>query len=281
MLSISVVIPTHNRAETLARALRSVLSQTRQADEVIVVDDGSIDNTKQLVLEQFPEVIYCYQKNRGVSAARNKGIELATCSWIAFLDSDDQWLESKLERQAAAWSGSQQSRLVHSDEIWIRDGVRVNKPARYKTRQGRIYRYCLPLCAISPSSAVIEKSLLMEMGGFDERFRVCEDYDLWLKICASYPVVACPEPLLIKYGGHADQLSTATWGLDQYRVQALHNMVHSTQFEAVLSADEQQNTYSVLRQKLEILIKGAKKRGNQGLAESAQTKLNLLPVSKS
>ena len=276
--SISVVIPSFNRANTLTRALTSVLSQTCKADEIIVVDDGSVDDTKLLVTQQFPEVIYCYQDNRGVSAARNKGIEMASGSWIAFLDSDDQWLDSKLECQSIAWSKDKSYRIVHSDETWVRDGVRVNKPKRYRTRQGRIYEHCLQQCAISPSSVVIEKSLLIEVGCFDESLTVCEDYDLWLKICASYPVLACSQELLVRYGGHDDQLSTTTWGLDQYRVKALFNRVHSAQFALALSPVEQDKTLFVLREKLKILIKGAAARGNQALVISAQEMMGSLPM---
>lgn len=235
-----------------------------------MVDDGSNDNTRQLVSAHFPDSVYCYQANSGVSAARNKGIELAQGKWIAFLDSDDQWLDNKLERQAEVWSKANSHRIIHSDEIWVRHGGRVNKPARYTPRQGRIFEHCLPQCAIAPSSVVIEKDLLIEVGGFDEGLPVCEDYDLWLRICASYPVLVCPEALLVRYGGHDDQLSTTTWGLDQYRVQALYKLVQSTQFTEALTVSEQQKTLSVLQKKLEILIKGASRRGNQTLSERAQ-----------
>jgi glycosyltransferase involved in cell wall biosynthesis len=256
------------------------MSQTLKPDEVIVIDDGSDDETRQLVSQHFPEVVYYYQANLGVSAARNKGIELAKGSWIAFLDSDDQWLDNKLERQAGAWSKAKDHRIVHSDEIWIRNDIPVTKPARYQVRQGRIYEHCLKLCAMAPSSVVIEKSLLIEVGCFDAGLPACEDYDLWLKVCANYPVLACPEALLIRYGGHADQLSTTTWGLDQYRVQGLYNMVHSSQFTEALTISEQKKTLSVLQKKLEILIKGASRRGNQALQESAQAMLNTMSISK-
>ncbi|MFT4860878.1 MAG: GT2 family glycosyltransferase [Pseudohongiellaceae bacterium] len=278
--SISVVIPTFNRAGILARALNSVISQTRKADEIIVVDDGSNDDTRLMLAQCFPDVIYCYQENKGVSAARNKGIELASGSWVAFLDSDDQWLNHKLECQTQAWSKAKNYRIVHSDETWIRDGTQVNKPKRYQTRQGRIFEHCLSQCAISPSSAVIEKSLLAEMGNFDENFPVCEDYDLWLKICASYPVLACSKALLVRYGGHADQLSTTTWGLDQYRVQALNNLLHSDRFTDSLTPDEKDKTTRILQKKLEILIQGALKRENQKLAISAQKMLAMMPHSE-
>ncbi len=280
MLTISVVIPTYNRAHTLLRAIKSVVSQTLKPAEIIVVDDGSTDNTRELVAAHFPDVLYCYQDNLGVSAARNKGIKLASGEWIAFLDSDDEWLSEKLQVQKELWSRDSDCRLVHSDEIWVRDGVRVNKPKRYQTRQGRIYQYCLPLCAIAPSSVVIEKNLLLEVGCFDETLAVCEDYDLWLKVCASYSVLAALKPLLIKYGGHTDQLSTATWGLDQFRAQALYNMMNSHRFASALTVDEQAQTVSVLRQKLDILLVGATKRGNLELVQRATHILNDLNSSE-
>jgi len=242
-----------------------------------VVDDGSTDETRALIAEHYPNVLYQYQANAGVSAARNKGVKLAKGDWIAFLDSDDQWLGNKLQCQVEALACAKGYRIVHCDEVWIRGGVRVNKPERYKTRQGRIYEYALSVCAISPSSVVLEKSLFNEVGGFDESLPACEDYDLWLKICASYPVLACSEALLVRYGGHTDQLSTAMWGLDQYRVKALHNMLQSDQFKHALTQSEQEMTVSILREKLAILIQGAGKRDNQLVIDSARAMIDQLP----
>ena len=162
--SISVVIPTYNRAELVLRALRSVLAQTRPAEQVIVVDDGSTDDTGPLVRIQFGSVDYLAQENRGVSAARNRGIEVATGEWIALLDSDDEWLPEKLERQMACLEQEPDYRLCHTDEIWVRRGRRVNPRRKHAKQGGWIFRDCLPLCAISPSSVLIHRSVFEEGG---------------------------------------------------------------------------------------------------------------------
>ncbi len=152
---ISVVIPTYDRLRLLSRALDSVAAQSRKADEIVVVDDGSRDGTERFVLETYPEVRLLRQENRGVSAARNAGIRAATGGLIAFLDSDDEWLPCKLERQLEAMDASPESRLCHTDEIWIRDGRRVNPMKKHQKFGGWIFDKALPLCVISPSSVVV------------------------------------------------------------------------------------------------------------------------------
>ena len=160
---ITVIIPTFNRAHTLERALNSIFRQSRSPDQVIVVDDGSTDHTGTLVRERFPQVDYIYQPNQGVSAARNTGIRQASNqqddAWIALLDSDDEWLPEKLEKQLAAWQHQPQYRLIHSDEIWIRRGHRVNAMNKHRKRGGYIFRHCLPRCIISPSAVLFQNTL--------------------------------------------------------------------------------------------------------------------------
>ncbi len=260
--SVGVVIPTFDRARTLGRALDSVFSQTLPLTQVIVVDDGSGDATAELVAG-YPEVLYLRQENRGVSAARNLGIRHCDCEWVALLDSDDEWLPEKLERQFAALGEQPGHRLIHCDEIWIRNGRRVNPARRHRKRGGWIFEHCLPLCAISPSAAIIEKSLLAEVGGFKEQLPACEDYDLWLRVCSRFPVLYVDQPLLRKYGGHNDQLSRRHWGMDRFRVSALLDLLA----EGGLDETQRQLALKTLRGKCEILINGARKRGNMQLAE--------------
>ena len=221
--SIAVVIPTYNRLHTLKRAIQSVLSQQRPPDEIIVVDDGSTDGTQTWLSTLDSGIRVITQQNRGVSAARNVGIAAARSQWLALLDSDDEWLPAKLERQLQSVDSSTQ--LCHTDEIWIRNGVRVNPHKKHKKRGGFIFSYCLPMCAISPSSVLMRKSLFDAVGLFDESLPACEDYDLWLRICSQYPVVYVDEPLLKKYGGHDDQLSRKHWGMDRFRVKALQKLI--------------------------------------------------------
>jgi glycosyltransferase involved in cell wall biosynthesis len=266
--SISVVIPTYNRAELVLRALRSVLAQTRPAEQVIVVDDGSTDDTGPLVRIQFGSVDYLAQENRGVSAARNRGIEVATGEWIALLDSDDEWLPEKLERQMACLEQEPDCRLCHTDEIWVRRGRRVNPRRKHAKQGGWIFRDCLPLCAISPSSVLIHRSLFEEVGRFDETLPACEDYDLWLRVCSRWPVLFVPERLVVKHGGHEDQLSSRVWGLDRYRIQALEKVLGS----AALGTEDRQAAIDMLVDKIDIYAAGARKRGRVDEADEYRLK---------
>jgi glycosyltransferase involved in cell wall biosynthesis len=257
---VTVIIPAFNRAQTLPRALYSCINQTRPPDQIIVVDDGSTDDTSSLISKQFPQVDYIHQPNQGVSTARNTGIRQAihqnNNAWIALLDSDDEWLPNKLERQLAAWQMQPQHRLIHCDEIWIRDGRRVNARNKHRKHGGHIFHHCLPLCAISPSATLLQRSLLDETGLFNESLPACEDYDLWLRICHREAVLLVDEPLIIKYGGHADQLSRQHWGMDRFRTQALRHCIDHEK----LSTANRQTSIAMLLSKLDILIQGAAKR---------------------
>ena len=219
---VSVIIPTFNRAHTLSRAIESVVAQTFGDWELIVIDDGSSDETPSVVSQFSDERIkFVRQKRAGVSAARNRGIESTERPWISFLDSDDYWQPTKLERQFSLLDSYPDLSVCYTNEIWIRRGIRVNQKRKHRKYGGWIYEYCLPLCIISPSSVVLRRSLLEKKGRFDESFPVCEDYELWLRLTACNPVLFLDEDLITKTGGHSDQLSRSRWGLDRYRVRAL------------------------------------------------------------
>jgi glycosyltransferase involved in cell wall biosynthesis len=267
---VSVVIPTYDRIETLPRSLDSVINQTFPDWELIVVDDGSTDGTDKMILRDYPAVRLHRQENGGVSSARNSGAALASGEWIAFLDSDDAWLPEKLERQLSALANEPELRLSHTDEIWIRNGKRVNQPKGYAKSGGRIYLRCLPLCCICPSSVLLRRDLFDVIGGFDETLAVCEDYDLWLRITAREPVHYLDQALVRKYGGHEDQLSTTVWGLDRYRIRALEKILS----EKTLSPKDQFLTKETLIKKLRILISGARKRGNQEVVAEYEPRLS-------
>jgi glycosyltransferase involved in cell wall biosynthesis len=256
-MHISVVIPTHDRAQLLTRALESVLAQTLQPQEIIVVDDGSRDHTRRLLKNRFPKCRYLYQPNRGVSSARNLGIEAARCDWIALLDSDDEWLPGKLAAQSRRLASEPRTRLCHTEEIWIRNGRRVNPMKKHAKSGGWIFQNCLPLCVISPSAALIHRSLFAEVGLFDEALPACEDYDLWLRVCANNPVAFVETPQLIKYGGHPDQLSHRHWGMDRFRLKALEKIIRS----GTIQGETLAAAVSTLTAKAEILAQGAEKRG--------------------
>ncbi|MEJ2316038.1 MAG: glycosyltransferase family A protein [Gammaproteobacteria bacterium] len=255
--SVSVIIPTYNRVRTLPRALDSVLAQTRAIDEIIVVDDGSTDSTVDLVLGNYPQVKLLQQSNLGVSAARNHGIKEASSDWIALLDSDDRWLPTKLEAQFALVKQRPDHRLCHTEEIWIRNGKRVNQMHKHRKSGGHIYNQCLPLCVISPSSVLMHRTLFEEIGLFDETLPACEDYDLWLRVCAREPVLFVDTPLIEKYGGHDDQLSRKHWGMDRFRIRALEKILANN----LLTPDQGRETVAMLLRKAAILEQGARKRG--------------------
>ena len=267
-MKISVIIPSWNRADRLADALDSVCAQSVAPHEIIVVDDGSTDNTRELLGRHYRDVRYIFQQNKGVSHARNTGITAASGDWIALLDSDDRWEPCKLEQQQAAINANPGCKLCHSDEIWIRNGKRVNPMKKHAKRGGHIFKHCLPLCAISPSSTIIQRDLFDEIGLFDESLPACEDYDFWLRLCAAYPVLYADEALLVKYGGHADQLSRRYWGMDRFRIQALEKILAA----GVLGEQDHAAALETLLEKTSVMIKGAVKRGNHALADSYRDK---------
>ena len=255
-MNISVIIPTYNRKNFLKRALYSVSNQTFVPHEIIVVDDGSSDGTKDWVQERFPYVRYIYQDNSGVSSARNAGIQEAKGSWIAFLDSDDEWMPNKLEQQKEVVNSFQKAWLCHTNEIWIRNGVRVNQMKKHQKYGGDIFENCLDICRISPSSVLIKKEVFEMVGLFDDSLKVCEDYDLWLRITAVLPVIFLDQPLIIKYGGHADQLSRVDSGIEKYRITSLEKILNSNS----LSISQSKIAKSQLIKKLKIFSNGLEKR---------------------
>ena len=260
---VTVIIPTFNRADMLKSAIDSVRRQNFSDWELIVVDDGSTDHTREVVAQFQDSIRYIYQKNQGPAAARNTGIRHARGRFIAFLDSDDQWLENKLAEQIKVLSAQPEMKICHTDEIWIRNGVRVNQKKIHQKYGGWIYQRCLPLCIISPSAVVIHRDVFEKVGLFDETMTVCEDYDLWLRVCHQFPVAFIEKPLIVKYGGHADQLSRKFWGMDRFRVRALGKMLE----EKKLSPKDKDATIRMLKKKCNILINGFEKRNNFEEAE--------------
>jgi len=224
--------------------------------EVIVIDDGSTDHTRQMLKRYFPDVLYFHQSNQGVSTARNTGIKMAKGKWIAFLDSDDRWKLQKLEKQMTALQNSSDIKICHTNEIWIRNGEFVNQKKKHRKFGGYIYQKCLPLCRISPSAVIIHRSIFEDIGLFDESLPACEDYDLWLRMCSKYPVLYLEQKLIYKYGGHADQLSQTFWGMDRFRIQALEKIIE----QETLTPEQKQVTLKTLLKKLRIYTNGAKKR---------------------
>ena len=226
MSLVSVVIPTFDRLAVLKRAIQSVLSQTHTNLELIVVDDASTDETLSYLkdIKDSRLKVISLSENRGVSFARNRGIEVAQGELIALLDSDDEWLKRKLEKQVEFLKENPLLNLVHCNEKWIRNGHHLNQKKIHRKEGGRIFARALHLCLISPSAVVIRKNFLQSIGLFREDFPVCEDYELWLRITASEDIGFLEEVLLIKYGGHDDQLSHRYTAMDFWRVRAMDEL---------------------------------------------------------
>ena len=273
MTEVSVIIPTYNRAAFISECVQSVLTQTLPAREVIIVDDGSTDATYNILNDlgfnsiSTPKTVlgYIFQKNQGVSSARNLGIKEAKSEYIALLDSDDCWLKGKLDRQVIAFRDDiQNRRLCHTDEIWVRNGIRVNQHKKHKKSGGNVFQSCLKLCCISPSSTMLHRSVFEDFGFFDEDLPACEDYDFWLRYSSKEEVIFINEPLIIKKGGHSDQLSGVHWGMDRFRIYALEKILN----EPDLKLDYRIAAIREIILKMEILINGSQKRKKKVYAET-------------
>jgi glycosyltransferase involved in cell wall biosynthesis len=259
---VSVIIPTFNRRALVGEAVASVLAQRGTDFELIVVDDGSTDGTEAALAPLRERLRYLGQRNRGVSAARNAGARSAGGAWLAFLDSDDLWLPDKLDAQLAYVREHPEARICQTGEIWVRNGVRVNPCAHHRKPEGDVFEASLRRCLVSPSAVMLRRDLFEAAGGFDEGLPACEDYDLWLRLARTNRVALIDRPLVIKRGGHADQLSRRYWGMDRFRVRALRRLLD----DATLNPARRAAVCSVLAEKCAILAQGAAKRGRHNEA---------------
>jgi glycosyltransferase involved in cell wall biosynthesis len=255
---VSVVIPTYNRGAMLAEAIDSVLAQDYQDFELIVVDDGSTDRTPAILESYREHLAVIHQNNQGVSSARNAGIAAASGQLIAFLDSDDLWKPQKLSVQVDFFRSNPEALICQTEEIWIRNGIRVNPGKRHQKIAGMIFEPSLELCLVSPSAVMIRRRLFETVGRFDESLPACEDYDLWLRISCQYPIHLIDTPLIVKRGGHDDQLSRRP-GLDKFRIQSIKNILESR----LLSAIQHHAAVKTLKEKCAIYAAGCRKRGRR------------------
>ncbi len=261
---IGVIVPTYNRLTTLPRAIDSVLSQSYKNFELWIVDDGSSDGTADWARDHLLNrstdipIHFIQTEQKGVSHARNVAIRASTSEWLAFLDSDDEWLLDKLEVQMQFADDHPEYPLIHGEEIWVRNGVRVNPMKKYQKSGGRILKNCVSICCISPSTTIVRRSLFDEVGLFREDFPVCEDYDLWLRVTSRFEVGFIESPVIFKYGGHEDQLSRTFKAMDYYRLKALQGVVESPS----LSGDERIFAREIMRKKCEILLRGFERHDN-------------------
>jgi len=272
---VSIIIPTYNRALFLKRAIDSVYSQSFRDFEVIVVDDGSTDETVKLAGKYDSRLRYMYISHSGVSKARNTGITNAKGKWISLLDSDDYWLSKKLEKQVDYLKKNKIYTVCHTDEIWIRNGKRINQGKRHKKYEGWFFYPSLELCLISPSSIMIHRDILSEVGLFDESMPWVEDYDLWLRITSKFPIGYIDEKLVVKTGGHDDQLSKKIDGIERYRILALEKLIKSK----TLSPSFLEKAIEVYLKKCNIYISGCLKRGKLKEVEELSHKMSMINLN--
>lgn len=266
---ITVIIPTFNRDRFLKEAVQSVLDQDyfRESDttrpfEIIVVDDGSTDETGEVVQSFACDIRYFYQENRGVSAARNMGLQRARGDFIAFLDSDDLWKRDKIGVQMSLMNTVSRAMMCYTEETWIRHGIFVNPKKRHQKYSGWIFDKVLPLCLISLSSALFRREVFEKIGSFDEDLPVCEDYDFGIRLAHRYPVYFLTRSLIVKRGGHEDQLSQRYWGMDRFRIKALEKALSMD-----LSSHQRGLVQTEIVKKSRVLMNGFAKRGKAADAE--------------
>ncbi len=273
---VSVIIPTFNRLEFLKKSVAAVMGQISQPRELIVVDDGSTDATwAWLQSLAIPNLRIFRLENGGPARARNWGVSHAASKYLAFLDSDDYWLPEKLKVQFQFLEEHPEFKICQTQEIWLRNGVRVNSKLKHRKPSGSIFVACLKLCLISPSAVMMERELFESLGGFDPAFAVCEDYDLWLRASLKTPVWTLEKALTVKCGGHPDQLSKKHWGMDRFRVLALEKILAA----GGLTRDQRLAALAVLRLKLAILSKGFLRR-HPGKQDPYEGKLRWLQIEK-
>ncbi|MCB1159960.1 MAG: glycosyltransferase, partial [Leptospiraceae bacterium] len=271
---VSIIIPSYNREEYLISCIDSVLEQSFQDFELILVDDGSVDNSFKLMQsyqEKDKRVICIEQEHSGVSRARNTGIYKSKGEWIAFLDSDDTWHPEKLEKQLAYHSLHTDCQISQTEEIWIRNGKRVSPGKKHKKEEGFLFAKSLELCCITPSSVLLHRSLFEKYGVFDEKLVSCEDYELWLRISSKKKIGLISELLLNRLGGH-EQLSTKYKAMDRFRVYSIVKFLY-TNFTNNNSIKEL--CYRALEEKWRVLLLGAKKR-NRDIQEITEIMNDIL-----
>jgi glycosyltransferase involved in cell wall biosynthesis len=265
----------------LREAIASVLAQRDVSFELIVVDDGSsdgsCDHTGDFIDAARPAVTFRLirtARNRGVAAARNAGVAIAAAPLIAFLDSDDLWAPTKLRRQIDFMRASPDCQICQTEEVWIRDGRRVNPGRRHQKRAGDCFVASLRTCLISPSAVIMRTELFRARGGFDEQMIAAEDYDLWLRILRHHEVGLIAEPLVTRRAGHPGQLSATVPAIDRFRILALLKLLATID----LALERRIAIVVVLNEKCRIYAHGLKRRSHNAaagrildLANSART----------
>ena len=273
--SVSIIIPTYNREKYLSKAIDSVLAQTYPYYELIVVDDGSDDNTAELINKYGSDIVYIRQENKGPAAARNTGVQAARFNLLAFLDSDDFFTENKLEVQVRAMQENQACIISHTQEIWYRNSRILNQKIRHKKGDGDIFIQSLELCAVGMSTVMLHRKIFDRFGLFDEDYPCCEDYEFWLRVSARQKFLLIDQALTIKDGGRDDQLSRIyRVGMDKFRIRAIMKLLQSV----ALTEEQRESAMAELQRKCHIYGRGCIKHGRKnegwyylGLPETARS----------
>ena len=260
IINVSVIIPTYNRVKFLPACINSVLKQSIPVEEIIVVDNNSSDGTVNYIRDKFKMVRVLIERNKGVSFARNLGILNSKNNWVAFLDSDDEWMPDKIQKQIELIKRlNYKVNFIHTNEKWVKNNIILNQKKKHAKKGGYIFQDCLDICKISPSSTLIKKSLFDQYGLFNTKFKVCEDYELWLRFTSKIEIGYINEVLIKKNGGHNDQLSKKYWGIDRYRIKALEKLIVTSN----LTIEYKVMAVKKLIEKINILILGAINRKNK------------------
>jgi glycosyltransferase involved in cell wall biosynthesis len=272
---VTAIIPCFNRAQYIARAIHSVLEQTLPCQAIIVVDDGSTDNSLAVIKRLAKESIHTpisiiRQENLGPAAARNTGIRASQTPLVAFLDSDDHWHKSKIFTQYTRMLSEDSYLISHTREKWLRRGKHLNQKKKHEPRHGDIFSQCLQLCAVGMSTVMASKELFCTVGFFDETLPCCEDYDLWLRVSCRLPFLLVDHPLTVKEGGREDQVSHIyRVGMDRYRIQSLEKLL----LHERLRDDQYALAVAELERKIHIFATGCRKHGKAEVGQQYLDKI--------
>ncbi len=265
---VSAVVPVADRPQLLADALRSICSGSMKPRELIVVLNAKTPGRaadRQAAETVFSEnsaagielhLIEC--EDTGPGPARNAGVAAARQDWLAFLDSDDLWAPDKLRRQWRYLRQRPYLQAAHTAERWIKDGRELNQPAHLRPHTGRFLTASFSHCLISCSSFILRRELFAALNGFDPAFRVCEDFELWLRLLVRHPVGLLREALTIKRAGDWPQESRRFHSLDALRIRAILKLVRNAKSQ--LKPQELAAARAACESKLAILKQGARRR---------------------
>lgn len=274
---ISIIIPTYNRKNLLSEALDSVLTQNYHYYEIIIIDDGSTDQTiaylDKLKLDlaaidkPTPTIkVKSIPHNGYPGYVRNRGIEMAEGELIAFLDSDDLWNNDKLIKQVDYLYTHPEVSILHTAETWLRGSKTISQTQRKHKREGDVFNAALQKCILGPSTVMLRRTLIDEMCQesenhllFNEELEVGEDYELWLRIADRYTVGYINEALIIKRGGLVDQLSAKYGQIEIFHLKALYSLLQAD----TISQKNRKLTIETFEKKIDIYTKGCLKRGKK------------------